>query len=177
MKSTNLLTTFLLLFVISNTNINGQTGNEWPSFHGYDYLNKSTETGLLSTWPEAGPSLAWQAAGIGEGYSSVTIADGLIYTSGKSENQTYVFAFDMNGKLVWKKPNGAAWDVQVSWANTYNGSRSTPTYDNGVIYHLSEAGRLSAYKSKTGDLIWARELIQDFQAEIPMYGFSESVTD
>jgi outer membrane protein assembly factor BamB len=176
MKSTIVLTTFLLFFVISIANINGQTANEWPRFHGHDFLNKSTETGLLSAWPEAGPSLAWQVAGIGEGYSSVTIADGLIYTSGKSENQTYVYAFGMDGKLVWKKPNGTAWDVQVAWASTYNGSRSTPTYDDGVIYHLSEAGRLSAYNSKTGDLIWARELTRDFQAEIPMYGFSESVT-
>jgi outer membrane protein assembly factor BamB len=175
MRSMNLLTPFLILFVISITKIIGQTGNEWPNFHGKDHLNKSTETGLLSTWPEAGPSLVWKAAGIGEGYSSVAIADGLIYTSGKSENQTYVFAFNMNGKLVWKKPNGTAWDVEVSWASTYNGSRSTPTYDNGVIYHLGEAGRLSAYKSKTGELIWSRELTSDFQAEIPMYGFSESV--
>jgi outer membrane protein assembly factor BamB len=165
----------LCILVAGITTVYCQENPSWPVFHGSDRLNKSTETGLLNAWPEAGPSLVWKATGIGEGYSSVTIADGLIYTSGKSENQTYVFAFDMNGKPVWEKPNGVSWDVQVSWANTYNGSRSTPTYDNGVIYHLSEAGRLSAYKSKTGELIWARELTKDFQAEIPMYGFSESV--
>jgi outer membrane protein assembly factor BamB len=167
---------FLLCILISGiTTASGQENKSWPAFHGSDRLNKSTESGLLNAWPEAGPSLVWKATGIGEGYSSVTIADGLIYTSGKSENQTYVFAFDMNGKPVWKTPNGAAWDVKVSWASTYNGPRSTPTYDNGIIYHLSEAGRVSAYKAKTGELIWARELTKDFQAEIPMYGYSESV--
>ena len=165
----------LCILVFAITTVYSQKNTNWPSFHGSDRLNKSTETGLLSTWPEVGPSLAWKATGIGEGYSSVAIADGLIYTSGKSENQTYVFAFDMNGNLIWKKPNGAAWDVEVSWASTYNGPRSTPTYNNGVIYHLGEAGRLSAYKSKTGELIWSRELTTDFQAEIQMYGFSESV--
>lgn len=170
----NLLFLFCI-FVSGITTVNCQENKTWAGFHGSDRLNKSTETGLLSTWPQAGPSLSWKATGIGEGYSSVAIADGVIYTSGKSENQTYVFAFDMNGKLIWKEPNGAAWDVEVSWASNFNGSRSTPTYDNGVVYHLSEAGRLSAYKSKTGKLIWARELTKDFQAEIPMYGFSESV--
>jgi outer membrane protein assembly factor BamB len=167
---------FLLFILVTGiATVYCQEKSSWPAFHGSDRLNKSTETGLLSTWPEAGPSLAWKATGIGEGYSSVAIADGLIFTSGKYENQSYVFAFDMNGKLVWKQPNGAAWDVAVSWASSYNGPRSTPTYDNGVVYHLSEAGRLSAYRSKTGKLIWARELTRDFQAEIPMYGFSESV--
>jgi outer membrane protein assembly factor BamB len=165
----------LCIFLACITSVYCQENKSWTGFHGSDRLNKSTETGLLDTWPEAGPPLVLKIDGIGEGYSSVTIADGLIYTSGKFENQTYVYAFDLNGKPVWKKPNGAAWDVEVSWASAYNGPRSTPTYDKGVIYHLSEAGRLSAYKSKTGDLIWARELTKDFQAEIPMYGFSESV--
>jgi outer membrane protein assembly factor BamB len=166
---------FFVLFLLVSITKTGYCQESWPSFHGSDRLNKSKETGLLSTWPEAGPSLLWKATGIGEGYSSVAIADGLIYTAGKSEKQTFVFAYDMNGKLVWKSTNGASRDVEVSWASNYNGPRSTPTYDNGVIYHLGEGGRLSAYKSKTGKLIWSRELTKDFQAEIPMYGFSESV--
>jgi len=177
MKSTLLQKLFLLACIpaFCIASVWSQDNASWPGFHGPDRRNISTETGLLSTWPQAGPPLAWKAAGIGEGYSSVAIADGLIFTSGKSENKTYVFAFDMNGKLKWKKPNGESWDVQVSWASAYNGPRSTPTCDHGVIYHLSEAGRLSAFKSSTGDLIWARDLTKDFQAEIPMYGFSESV--
>jgi outer membrane protein assembly factor BamB len=177
MKNTNSKKLFFLLCILVSgiSTVFCQKNTSWPGFHGSDRMNKSTETGLLSSWPQAGPSMAWKVSGIGEGYSSVAIADGLIYTSGKSENQTYVFAFDMNGKLIWKTPNGAAWDVKVAWASSYNGPRSTPTYDNGVIYHLSEAGRLSAYKSKTGKLIWARELTRDFQAEVPMYGYSESV--
>jgi outer membrane protein assembly factor BamB len=167
---------FLFCFIASGINsVYSQQQSNWPAFHGSDRQNKSTESGLLNAWPEAGPKLVWKINGIGEGYSSVSIADGLIFASGKSDNQTYVYAFDLNGKPVWKKPNGAAWDVQVSWASSYNGSRSTPTYDHGVVYHLSEAGRLSAYKSKTGEILWARELTKDFQAEIPMYGFSESV--
>lgn len=163
------------LLLASTAAVECQTNSNWPSFHGSDRLNKSQETGLLESWPAGGPALVWKATGIGEGYSSVSIVDGLLYTSGKSENQTFVFAFDLNGTLVWKKPNGPAWDVEVSWASSYNGSRSTPTYDNGIIYHLSEAGRLSAYQAKTGDAVWSRDLTKDFEATIPMYGYSESV--
>jgi outer membrane protein assembly factor BamB len=152
-----------------------QNRQEWPSFHGTDRSNKSAETGLLTTWPEGGPELVYTVSGLGEGYSSVSIADGMIFTSGTYDNQAYVFAYDLNGKLLWKKANGAAWKVEVSWARGYDGPRSTPTFDNGVVYHVSELNKLTAYNAKTGDIVWTRNLKDDFEAEMPDYGFTESV--
>jgi outer membrane protein assembly factor BamB len=148
---------------------------EWPGFHGPDRQNKSRETGLLTAWPEGGPDLLWTVSGLGEGYASVSIAEGLIYTAGSVDDQSYVFAYDLDGNLIWKKPNGPAWKVEVSWATGYDGSRSTPTYDNGIVYHLSEASRLTAYDAKTGEEIWSRDLMSDFAASMPDYGFTESV--
>jgi hypothetical protein len=49
-----------------------------------------------------GPGLAWTISGLGKGYSSVAIESGHLYTAGKIENQTYVFAYDLNGKLLRK---------------------------------------------------------------------------
>lgn len=169
---------FILIFsffTLSNSILNAQANSEWKSFHGSDRQNKSAETGLLTNWPANGPALALTISGLGDGYCSVSIAGGQLYTSGDIDNLTYVYAYDLNGKLIWKKPNGSSWDVKVSWASSYNGSRSTPTYDNGIVYHLSEAGKLTAYNSKTGAEIWSRELTKDFNAQIPEYGFSESV--
>jgi outer membrane protein assembly factor BamB len=159
------------------SNAGAQKVYEWPSFHGADRTNKSSETGLLKAWPKEGPKLAWTTSGLGEGYSSVTIAGGLIYTSGTNSGQTFVFCFDLNGKPVWKKPNGKAWTTTLSYASSYTGARSTPTYDNGVIYHLGEMGRLTAFNSKTGAEIWNRELVSDFGVKPPEpeYGYSESV--
>lgn len=147
----------------------------WPSFHGSDRQNKSVETGLMKTWPEGGPELLWSVSGLGEGYASLSIADGQIFTSGTSDNTTYVYAYDLNGDLIWKKPNGSGWKVEVSWARGYDGSRSTPTYNDGMVYHLSEAGRLAAYKAQNGDETWSRDLMNDFGAEMSDYGYSESV--
>lgn len=147
----------------------------WPCFHGTDRTNKSAETGLLKKWPETGPELLYTVSGLGEGYASVSIDEGYIFTSGMTGNQTYVFAFDMNGKQIWKKPNGQSWETDRSWAASYTGSRSTPTYDDGVVYHLGELGRLAAYDYKTGNEKWSVELCDQFDAEIPEYGYSESV--
>ena len=152
-----------------------QEGTEWPCFHGLDRRNKSAETGLLKEWPDEGPELLWTVSGLGEGYSSVSIAEGHIYTAGMIEKQTYVFAFDLNGKRVWKKLNGSSWEATRSHARSYTGSRSTPTYYNGVIYHLGDTGRLVALDYKTGEEIWNLELREVFDAEIPEYGYSESI--
>ncbi len=47
---------------------------QWSQFHGPRRDNRSTETGLLLRWPDAGPRRLWTAPGIGYGYSSVNIA-------------------------------------------------------------------------------------------------------
>ena len=36
---------------------------DWAEFHGPNRDNKSTDQGLLKTWPEGGPSRIWEAAG------------------------------------------------------------------------------------------------------------------
>jgi outer membrane protein assembly factor BamB len=165
------------VFLFSATYISGfgQNSNEWPCFHGLERTNKSSETGLLKQWPAEGVKLLWTIEGLGEGYSSISVGGGLLYTAGRNEDQTMVFAFDLNGKPVWKKPNGKTWTTTLSWAVSYTGSRCTPTYNNGVIYHLGEAGRLAAFDSKTGKEKWYRELAKDFDAEIPEYGYAESI--
>ncbi len=152
-----------------------QEKSEWPCFHGLHRTNKSTETELLKEWPETGPDLLWTVAGLGEGYSSVSIAGGYLFTAGRLDKQTYVFAFDLNGKQIWKKTNGQSWETTMSHARTYTGSRSTPTYDDGVVYHLGETGRLAAFDYRTGKEIWFLNLCESFDAEIPKYGYCESV--
>jgi outer membrane protein assembly factor BamB len=171
----NSFLTFCFFVNLSGFNAAAQKTCEWPCFHGPNRTNKSAETGLIKEWLKDGPKLLWTASGLGEGYSSVSSGGGLLYTAGMNNNQTYVFCFDLEGKPVWKKPNGQAWSTTLSYASSYTGARSTPTYDNGVLYHLGERGRLTAFDAKTGDEIWHRELVSDFEVEPPEYGYSESV--
>ena len=171
----NSFVSFCLFASLSGFNAAAQKTSEWPCFHGSDRTNISTETGMIKVWPKGGPELLWSSSGLGDGYSSVSIGGGLLYTAGMNNNQTYVFCFNPEGKPVWKKPNGKAWSTTLSYASSYIGARSTPTYDNGVLYHLGEMGRLTAFDSKTGAEIWHREFLQDFNAEMPEYGYSESV--
>jgi outer membrane protein assembly factor BamB len=148
---------------------------EWPCFHGLDRTNRSTETGLMKTWPKGGPNLVWNDSGLGEGYSTVTIASEHIYTAGTRNNQTFVYAFDLNGKPLWASPNGPTWKTDKSWARAYTGSRGTPAFNDGIVYHLGATGQLTAFNGSDGKEIWSIDLKKEYEAELPDYGYTESV--
>jgi outer membrane protein assembly factor BamB len=148
---------------------------EWPCYHGPKRDNKSAETGLLKSWPEGGPKLLWSASGLGAGYSSVSVAGGLIYTAGMVRQQTYVMAFDMDGKRKWWTPNGTSWQSAMPHAVAYAGARGTPTYDDGRVYHLAEQGRLACLDAKTGAEVWTVDLFRQYAAQTAKYGLAESV--
>jgi outer membrane protein assembly factor BamB len=142
----------------------------WPRFHGPKDDNISPDKGLLQQWPEGGPKLLWTAPGLGEGFSGVSINDGLIYTAGVVENQALVFAIDMmKGNIVWKTPNGPAWSGQ------YPGSRGTPTYDSGRLYHESAAGDVICLDAKSGTKIWAKNTLSEFEAPNIRWALAESL--
>ena len=94
----------------------------WPEFHGPKRDNISPATGLLKQWPKGGPKLVWQSDQCGGGYAGVSIADGMIFTSGDFGRQEMVLALDLDGRLLWKSPNGR------SWTGPHPGARTTPTY-------------------------------------------------
>ena len=81
--------------------------DDWPQWRGPSRNGKSAETGLLGKWPAGGPPLAWKAEGLGGGYSSLSIADGRIYTMGDIGETQFVLALSQeDGSQVWKTEIG-----------------------------------------------------------------------
>ena len=150
---------------------------DWPEFHGPHRDSKSNETALLTEWPSGGPRLLWTASGLGIGYSTVSIARGTIYTAGKSNDTTFVLAFDLAGRPKWRAANGRSWKAtkRQRWAVAYSGARATPTVNDGLVYHLGELGRLAAYSADTGQEVWALNVVERFNVKLPQYGYAESV--
>ena len=56
---------------------------DWPQWRGPKRDGISAETGLLKAWPASGPPLVWKAEGLGEGYSSMSVSQGMIFTQGQ----------------------------------------------------------------------------------------------
>lgn len=145
------------------------SGPSWPEFHGPGRTNISPEKGLLKRWPAAGPRLIWKYSNCGEGYSGVTIAEGLIFTAGDFDREERLLTLDLNGRLVWTAANGQA------WRGSSPGSRTMPTYDGGAVYHMNPLGRLAAYEARTGKELWAVDLKAEFDAEYGVWALAENV--
>ncbi|NOR65954.1 MAG: PQQ-binding-like beta-propeller repeat protein [Woeseiaceae bacterium] len=141
---------------------------DWPQFHGPNRNNKSPDKGLLKTWPEGGPSLIWEAAGIGEGYSTVSIVGKRIYTAGAIDDDCVITALDTDGKKLWTRNNGKA------WKKSYPGTRSTPTVAGGLLYHLSGIGNLVCLKADSGDEVWSTDIMKEFGGRNIIWGLAES---
>ncbi|HEX3727152.1 MAG TPA: PQQ-binding-like beta-propeller repeat protein, partial [Pirellulales bacterium] len=142
----------------------------WPQWRGKNRDGISPDTGLLQQWSTEGPPLSWKVAGLGRGFSSVSIADGRIFTMGDREAGQFVIAMALtDGKELWSTRIGDAWEPEG-----YAGPRCTPTVDGSLIYALGPHGDLACLHADTGKEAWHRNLKSDFGGNVPHWGFSES---
>ncbi len=151
----------------------------WPQFRGPTRHAVSTDTGLLTAWPEDGPPLVWQAQGAGRGYASLAIVGDRLYTMGDDlsiadDGDEYVVCFRVaDGQFVWKARLGPPW---TSGRESWQSSRSTPTVDGDLLYALTPHGELVCLESATGNERWRKHLLHDLGGRRgDGWGYSESV--
>jgi outer membrane protein assembly factor BamB len=144
--------------------------DDWPQWRGPRRDGVSAERGLLKTWPQTGPPLAWKASGAGQGYSSFAVAGGRLYTLGAREDREHVIAFDVaTGKRLWDAPHGRR------FANDRgDGPRGTPTIDGTRVYAFGASGDLTALDAASGKIAWTVNVIRDFGGQNITWGLSES---
>ena len=123
----------------------------------------------MKQWPEGGPRLLGTAKGLGEGFASVSLAGGRIYTAGNLNGKTTVTAMDLQGKILWQSPCGDA------WTKSFPGVRGTPTIDGDRVYYESPVGDVVCLNARTGKQIWGRNILQDFGGSNITWALAESV--
>ena len=165
---TPLMTAALLLAL--STAVSNREPDDWPQWRGPNRDGRSAERGLLKTWPKAGPPLAWQAKGAGEGYSSFAAANGRLITLGARGDREYVIAFDAaSGKELWATPHGRRFGNDRG-----DGPRGTPTVEGDRIYAYGASGDMSVLDATSGKILWAVNVLQKFGGSNITWGLSES---
>jgi outer membrane protein assembly factor BamB len=146
-------------------------GGEWPQWRGPERDGVSKETGLLKKWPAAGPPLAWQIRGLGQGTSSVAVTAGRIFTQGKRGGDEVVIALDeSNGNEIWSGPIGPA-QTQFS----HGEPKSTPTIDGDLLFAVGMNGSIVCLETESGTVKWKKDYGADFGGHMMSgWGFSES---
>jgi outer membrane protein assembly factor BamB len=158
------------LVLILSVPVSNQSATDWPQWRGPNRDGKSAETGLLTTWPSAGPPLAWKAGGAGTGYSSISTAAGKLFTVGSRGGTEYIHAFDLaTGKKLWEAANGAEYSNDRG-----NGPRSTPTIDGSRLYVMGASGDLTCVETAAGKRVWSVNVLKQFGGENIRWGLSES---
>ncbi len=132
------------------------------------------ETNLLNQWPENGPDLLWTYNGIGKGYGSPSVLGDKIFVNGEQDSSSFLFAFNLQGELLWKSPNGKEF-MGEGFSSTYPGARSTPTVVNDLVYISSGKGRIACFETSTGTEKWAVDIIKDLGGLESYFGYSESL--
>ena len=146
---------FITLFSIALPLL-GQQNIQW---RGTDRSGIYNESGLLESWPAGGPALFWHYDGLGEGHSSVAIANDKIYVTGMTDSKGSIFVFDLNGKLLNKKEYGE------DWHKNYNGPRAALTINEGKIYLISGLGDIYCFDQNSLNILWKKNLLAEYNAE------------
>ena len=139
----------------------------WPVWRGPNGNGSSHETGLLRTFKAGKPKVLWSAQ-IGEGWSTVTVANDRAFVSGSSSGTDTVAALDAKtGLPIWKFTYACP-------AGDYGGPRSTPCMVGGFLYCVSRDGVVYAINARTGKLGWQRAVASETRSPMPTWGFASS---
>ncbi len=129
----------------------------------------SAESGLLKSWPDAGPDLLWCNTELDKGYASVSFGGNILYTTGTRDSVDVIYALDLNGKMLWQTPIGRAWN------ESFPESRSTPTVEGKFVYTSSGYGDLACIDGISGKIIWSYKASELNKGTYGKWGIAESL--
>jgi outer membrane protein assembly factor BamB len=144
----------------------------WTQWGG-PHRNFQTEAmGIKDAWPASGPPIVWQRA-LGEGYSSPSVEDGVLYTMyGRSRQEVVLAANATDGKTLWEYTTPMTF--QSDAPEMGNGPYATPLVVGERVITAGVAGRLQCFEKRTGTLVWTQQLWTDHHGSRMMYGYASS---
>ena len=157
-------------------------GDDWSQWMGPNRDNVWQETGVIENFPEGGPKILWRTPVAG-GYAGPAVAGGKVVVTDyvtsdnvKVENferkqftgmERVLCLNESNGNVIWKH------EYPVKYSVSYPaGPRCTPIFDTGHVYTLGTEGHLFCLKVDSGDVVWSKDLTQDYQTKTALWGYS-----
>ena len=144
---------------------------DWPQWRGPNRDGVSTETGLLTAWPEGGPRKLWEQPS-GPGYSSLAVAQGRVISMVQDGRSEAVVCWDAEtGREIWRHLTPAYFKHKFG-----NGPRSTPTIDGDLVFSVGATGIMNCLRvvKDKPELLWTKPLLEEFGAKNLEWGVSFS---
>ena len=156
----------LLLLLALNPNTTFSMEN-WPQFLG---PNRSGQVNDEKFKPWSSPLKTNWSASVGEGFGGAIIDSGEVFILDREDSESdLIKCLDFKtGKLKW------AYKYKSEGRFGFNGTRSVPSTDEHSVFTIGCMGNILGINRKTGKKIWERNLIEDWQAPSPPWGFGSS---
>ena len=156
--------------------------DDWARWMGPNQNNTWNETGIIETFPEAGPKVLWKA-NIGGGYSGPAVAQGKVLVTdfitdanvkiGNFQRQEFdgterILCLDEStGKTIWKH------ELKIRYTISYpSGPRCTPIIEGDRVYTLGAEGHLFCFNLADGEIIWSKELKKVYKTKSALWGYA-----
>ena len=153
--------------------------NDWPEWRGSGRLGVWDETGIVDELP-AELKVKWRVP-ISSGFSGPAVADGRVFITDWAEDpasrtmdgtERAIALDEESGEILWTR----------EWPTSYRmlmgsyaiGPRATPTVDGDRVYVVGAAGDLYCLDVETGDVIWEKHYIADYESFVPTWGVASA---
>lgn len=160
----------------------GLLADDWSQWMGPNRDNVWRESGLLEKFPEGGPKVLWRTP-IAGGYAGPAVANGRVFiTDYVTSENVKVDNFKRNaftgtervhcldeatGKVIWSH------EYPVTYSISYPaGPRCTPNVEGNRVWTLGAEGRLLCFDVDSGDVVWSKNLKQEYGAKSPLWGYA-----
>jgi len=169
MRADNLITICISVLLVGLMSVCA-AGADWPNWRGPEHNGISNEDDWGGRWANCVPSELWSRQ-VGTGFSSISVADGCVYTMGNANNTDRVYCLDANtGGIEWTRPYAEALDPR----NYEGGPSATPTIAEGRVYTLSKRGMAYCLDTSDGSVVWQRNVAVEYGMSAPTWGFAGS---
>jgi outer membrane protein assembly factor BamB len=146
---------------------------DWAQWGGPNRNFRLSEEAAAPGWPSGGPKQMW-ARDLGDGYTSILMSSGVLYTMYRKGSQDTVIALDpATGKTVWETgidaPHRPNMNIEAG-----PGPHSTPLIAGDRIFVTTVIGNLIALDRSTGKRIWSHDLWNEFKGTFLERGYASS---
>lgn len=178
-----LVALFIMYLLLPSMLPSTARSEDWPGWMGPQRDGVYREAGIIDEIPPSGLKVKWRVP-IDGGYAGPAVADGRVFVfdyereSGKVFNdpgqratlkgaERLIALDETTGKELWRHTYPCTYTISYP-----AGPRCTPTIDGDRVYILGSQGDFRCLDANEGSLIWSRNFVDDFGAEVPIWGFS-----
>ena len=149
------------------------SAEDWPQWRGLERDGTWNETGIVDSFASEKLDPVWSTP-VGSGYSGPTVSNGRVYLTSRLEEPDQVeqiHCVDENtGKEIWKFVYPCRYQ-QLSYPL---GPRAAVAISDGKAYALGAMGHLHCLDAVTGNVLWIKDMLKEYDASNPVWGIASS---